>query len=232
MHLHRAILRTGTSLLEKRHIRHLHAFRMTVVKEGPDVSLFTHPAALTKLALWLGEAISEQEKEQHGKLSGRHGRGVPLVVAGLNEKRDVYVIVGTGGGGPMGKIVDEEKRKEKEEKKKARDKKRAAKRVAKEEQKRIRRELRDDSEASSGEEDETEDEPSSDESDSSDDEADNEQSKVKGAGRNRFGLAFAEVVAETGARVRMDSFENCVVEVNKEDLAAFLEALSMKTVVG
>ncbi|KAL9044063.1 MAG: hypothetical protein Q9214_002775, partial [Letrouitia sp. 1 TL-2023] len=63
-HLHRAILRTGTSLIEKRQIRHLRAFRMAVVKEGPDVQLFTHPGALTKLALWIGEAIAEQEKEQ------------------------------------------------------------------------------------------------------------------------------------------------------------------------
>src|ERR1700758_1377785 len=98
MQLHRAILRTGTSLISKRQIRHLRAFRMCVVKDGPDVTLFTNPAALTKLALWIGEAISEQERESKGKL-GNGGRGTPLVVAGLNENRGVYVVVGTGGGG-------------------------------------------------------------------------------------------------------------------------------------
>ncbi|KAL8652696.1 MAG: hypothetical protein Q9226_004155, partial [Calogaya cf. arnoldii] len=66
LHLHRAILRTGSSLIEKRQIRHLRAFRMAVVKEGPDVHLFTHPAALTKLALWVSEAIAEQERDQMG----------------------------------------------------------------------------------------------------------------------------------------------------------------------
>lgn len=71
---------------------------MAVVKDGPDVQLFTHPAALTKLALWIGEAIAEQERESKGKL-GNGGRGTPLVVAGLNEARGVYVVVGTGGGG-------------------------------------------------------------------------------------------------------------------------------------
>ncbi|KXL45276.1 MAG: hypothetical protein FE78DRAFT_71091, partial [Acidomyces sp. 'richmondensis'] len=55
--------------------------------------------------------------------------------------------------------------------------------------------------------------------------------KMRGQ-RNRFGQAFQEVVEETGARVRIDSFEHSVVEVRKEDLAGFLEALSLKSVTG
>jgi cell division control protein 45 len=76
-------------------------------------------------------------------------------------------------------------------------------------------------------------------SDSSDsdsaDESDNELAqarKKRGHGLNRFGQAFQEVVEETGARVRIDSFEHSVVEVRKEDLAGFLEALSLRSVVG
>jgi cell division control protein 45 len=49
---------------------------------------------------------------------------------------------------------------------------------------------------------------------------------------NRFGLAFQETVEQTGARVRLDSFEHSVVEVAKEDLGRFLENLSNKAVVG
>ena len=80
-------------------------------------------------------------------------------------------------------------------------------------------------------EDETESEAS--DSDSSEDEdEDDEKEHVKGFGRNKFGNAFQEVVEETNARVRIDSFEHCVVEVKKEDLAGFLESLSMKAVVG
>ncbi|GKT69814.1 hypothetical protein ColTof4_02237 [Colletotrichum tofieldiae] len=150
--LHRAIYRTGTSLINKKQIKHLRAFRMCVVKEGPDVSVFGHPAALTKLALWVGEALVEQEKDVTGRLS-HGGRGTPLVVASLDDKRGVY--------------LEEE-----------------------------------------------------------------EEAKEKGYGLNRFGSAFQEVVAETNARVRIDSFEHCVVEVKKEDLGGFLESLSMKAVVG
>jgi cell division control protein 45 len=50
--------------------------------------------------------------------------------------------------------------------------------------------------------------------------------------RNRFGIAFQEVVQETNTRVRIDSFEHCVVEVQKDDLGGFLEALSFRSVVG
>ncbi|KAI9847581.1 MAG: hypothetical protein M1837_002155 [Sclerophora amabilis] len=239
MHLHRAILRTGTSLLEKRQIRHLRAFRMTVVKDGPDVPLFTHPAALTKLALWLGEAIAEQEREQKGKL-GKGGRGTPLVVAGLNEARGVYVVVGLGGGGgvKVGESREErEKREKREKKKKEKDKKKEEK-AAKKREKEAERRDRDDDDDDEDEEAETEDDDNED-SESSDEDDDDEDDvqfpgtdKINAPARNRFGNAFQEVVDETGARVRIDSFEHCVVEVRKEDLAAFLEGLSMKVVVG
>ena len=216
-HLHRAILRTGTSLIEKRQIRHLRAFRMAVVKEGPDVPLFTHPAALTKLALWVGEAIAEQEREQKGTV-GKGGRGTPLVLAGLNEARGVYVVVGTGGGGGM---IDFVARRERRAKREGRLKAREARRVERE-RKRREREERDGEGGGESEEDEEEEES----------EDDDDEGEERGYGKNRFGNAFQEVVDETGARVRIDSFEHCVVEVKKEDLSGFLEGLSMKAVVG
>ncbi|KAF5536932.1 cell division control 45, partial [Fusarium phyllophilum] len=146
--LHRAIYRTGTSLINKKQIKHLRAFRMCVVKEGPDVALFTHPAALTKLSLWIGEALAEQERETHGKLS-HGGRGTPLVVASLNEKRGVYVVVGTGGGGgPDTTLLDREaakKRKaEREEKLKKKEESRLAKQKIREDKRAARRDAGDD----------------------------------------------------------------------------------------
>ncbi|KAI5463165.1 CDC45 family [Mariannaea sp. PMI_226] len=228
--LHRAIYRTGTSLINKKQIKHLRAFRMCVVKEGPDVQLFTHPSALTKLSLWIGEALAEQEREAHGKLS-HGGRGTPLVVASLNEKRGVYVVVGTGGGGgPDTTFLDREaakKRKgEREAKLKKKEESRLAKQRIREQKMAARRDAGDDEEL----ETESEGSDSSDSEDDSDD--DDEIEHEKGYGLNKFGNAFQEVVSETSARVRIDSFEHCVVEVKKEDLGGFLESLSMKVVVG
>lgn len=206
---------------------------MCVVKDGPDVALFTHPAALTKLALWLGEALAELERDKKGKL-GHGGRGTPLVVAGLNETRGVYVIVGTGGGGG-GSIGfgDKTAAKEKKEKREAKIQARELKRKNKEKVRQEKREARRQLAGEDGEdEDETESEGSDSSSDEDEDDEEDEASQVKGFGRNKFGNAFQEVVEETKARVRIDSFEHCVVEVKKEDLSGFLESLSMKGVVG
>lgn len=228
-HLHRAILRTGTSLLSKHQIRHLRAFRIAVVKDGPDVQLFTNPGALTKLALWIAEAIRVQEREKGDsvKIGRKRAAGTPLVLAGLDEARDLYVVVGTGGGGG---VIDfaamskrQEERRKKKEAKEKKDKARAenrAKRAAE-------RAEREDDEA---EESEDESESSSESESESEDEEDPRGKKH--LLRNRFGIAFQEVVQETNARVRIDSFEHCVVEVAKDDLGGFLEALSFRSVVG
>lgn len=149
-HLLRSIFRTGSSLLVKHQIRHLRAFRMGVIKDGPDLRLFANsPGALAKLALWVGEAVSVNERDRETDDSAKPAF-VPLVLAALDEERGTYVVVGTGAGGKS----------------------------------------------------------------------------------NRFGLAFQEVVEETDARVKIDSFDHSIVEVKKEDLGAFLEVLSLKAVVG
>ncbi|OCL12286.1 CDC45-like protein [Glonium stellatum] len=224
-HLHRAILRTGTSLIEKKQIRHLRAFRMAVVKEGPDVQLFTHPGALVKLALWIAEAI--------GELNGVKGkrRGGELVMAGLDDTRGVYVVVGLGGGGGVGLTKEREKRREERRKERERRKEQRVKEREKTRQAHIERNLANGLDEDEGEDDTEEESEASDGSDS-ESETEAEEKRKRGYGRNRFGIAFHEVTEETGARVKIDSFEHCVVEVRKEDLSGFLEGLSMKAVVG
>lgn len=208
---------------------------MCVVKDSPDSTLFNHPGALTKLALWIGEALAEQEKDSTGRLA-LGGRGTPLVVASLDEKRGVYVVVGTGGGGgPDTTFLDREAAKKKAEERAEREKRRAVRNKIREEKRAARRAARGDGE-DDGEEEEEEEESESESEASSDDESDEEDddigNKGRGYGLNKFGTAFQDVVAETNARVRIDSFEHCVVEVKKEDLTGFLESLSMKAVVG
>lgn len=230
--LHKAIFNTGTGLLKKKQIKHLLSFRMCVVKDGAEAHIFNHPGALTKLALWIGEALAEQEKEATGKLA-QGGRGTPLVVASLNEKRGVYTIVGTGGGGgPDIAFLDKEAAKKKEQlkqdKAKAKEESRRNKQKVREEKRAARRANGTDEEEEFDDETESE---ASDDSDSDSDEEDDEP-RGKGFGLNRFGTAFQDVIGETSARVRIDSFEHCVVEVRKEDLSGFLESLSSKVVVG
>ncbi|ODH23734.1 hypothetical protein ACO22_05378 [Paracoccidioides brasiliensis] len=236
-HLHRAILRTGTSLLSKHQIRHLRAFRIAVVKDGPDMKLFTNPGALTKLALWVGEAVRVQEHENGDgmKIGGKRAIGTPLVLAGLDEDRNVYVVVGTGGGGGVVDFAALSQRRDEKRKKKEAQEKRRAEREERRAQRAVEKAERGDDE-NDDEEEETEDEDDNSSSSGSDSESDGDKEqtnlRTRSIARNRFGIAFQEVVHETNARVRIDSFEHCVVEVQKEDLGGFLEALSFRSVVG
>lgn len=236
--LHKSIFQTGTTILKKKQITHLRAFRMCIVKDSASAALFNHPGALTKLALWIGEALAEQERDATGKLA-HGGRGTPLVVASLDEKRGVYVVVGTGGGGGpdtafVGREAGRKRREEREAKAKVREERRRVKDKIREEKRAARLASRADGDGDDDEEEEesaSETESEGSESDTDGEEGDDE-SRERGFGLNRFGTAFQDVVGETNARVRIDSFEHCVVEVKKEDLGGFLESLSMKSVVG
>lgn len=219
MHLHRAILRTGSAILAKKQIRHLRAFRIAVIRDGPDVQMFTHPGALTKLALWVGEAIMEQERDD-GK------KPTPLVLAALNEVRGVYVVVGTGGRGSGFGM----KEKETEDRKRERSKKNEEKKQEKQRKREERKAAKAAKRSSSGQEEDDDEEDETEEEGSDEDDEDAEDG-VLDPERNRFGNSFQEVVDETNARVRMESFDHYVVEVKKDDLGIFLESLSSKSVV-
>ena len=80
--LHTSIIRQGSSLLDKQSIRSLRSFRFCAIKEGPDVRLFTHPATLGRLAMWLMDATRDKwaAKAEKQKL-----KSLPFVVACRDE---------------------------------------------------------------------------------------------------------------------------------------------------
>lgn len=48
---------------------------------------------------------------------------------------------------------------------------------------------------------------------------------------NTFSIAFQQVANNTGAKVRIDSFESSIIEIRKEDLQPFLERLTLSGLV-
>lgn len=236
--LHRAILHTGCALIGKHQIRQLRAFRMAVVREGPNVALFLHPGALVKLAGWVMEAVGVQEAEK-----GVKDRGA-LVLGALDEDRGVYIVVGLGGGSAAHQRVrTRAEQRERETKLRLREERRVARRAertrvrAERKQKKRERDEANGIFADEDEDDEDESEGSASESEDSEDSEEEDEATMakrsrRGFGLNKFGAAFQQVVEETGARVRIDSFEHSVVEVQKEDFSGFLEALSTKSVIG
>lgn len=52
---HQAIVRQGVSMMERKAIVQAGPFRYSIVPETPDLHFFTHPLALSRLALFLVE---------------------------------------------------------------------------------------------------------------------------------------------------------------------------------
>ncbi|KAF9518396.1 hypothetical protein BS47DRAFT_1371034 [Hydnum rufescens UP504] len=86
MALHRAIIRQAPHLSTSMPF-------LAVVKEGPDVPIFCHPGTLSRLGLWLAEALRDRDGIITGSTRGKR-KQLPFVVACLNEKAGSYLIVG------------------------------------------------------------------------------------------------------------------------------------------
>lgn len=84
MRLQRAIVRTGTLLLEKKAVVSIGPFRYATLEAGADASLFEHAAALTRLALFMMDAVMEIGAQ----------KTKPFVACAPIESQRTYLIVG------------------------------------------------------------------------------------------------------------------------------------------
>jgi cell division control protein 45 len=94
MALHRAIIRQGSSIIDKQDIKTMRGHRVVVLTQGPDLALFAHPGVLSRLALWLVDAL--RDRTPGTVLSGSRSKrkSLPFVVACLDERAGTYVVVG------------------------------------------------------------------------------------------------------------------------------------------
>jgi cell division control protein 45 len=104
MSLHRAIIRQGTSIIDKQDIKTMRSHRLVMLTQGPDLTLFSHPRVLSRLALWLVDALRDRIPT-HASAPGRKKRkSLPFVVACLNETEGTYVVVGVTGALDFGDV--------------------------------------------------------------------------------------------------------------------------------
>ncbi|KAF7295344.1 Cell division control protein 45 [Mycena indigotica] len=93
MTVHRAIIDQGTSIIDKQDIRTMRNHRVVVLSQGPHLALFSHPGILSRLAMWLVDAL--RDRVPGTTLSSRTKKGsLPFVVACLNETAQTYMVVG------------------------------------------------------------------------------------------------------------------------------------------
>jgi len=103
MSLQRAIIRQGTSIIDKQDIRSMRNHRVVLLTQGPDLALFSHPGILTRLALWLVDALRDKLP---GTIVGTRTKkkSLPFVVACLNEPKSRYSVVGVLAALDFGQI--------------------------------------------------------------------------------------------------------------------------------
>lgn len=97
MALHRAIIRQGSSIIDKQDIKTLRGHRVVVLTQGPDLPLFAHPGVLSRLALWLVDALRDRVDPTTPVYSRSKRKSLPFVVACLDEKTGTYIVVGVTG---------------------------------------------------------------------------------------------------------------------------------------
>lgn len=94
MTLHRAIVRQGSIIIDRQDIRTMRGHRVVVLQQGPDLELFSHPGALSRLALWLVEAMRDRVAGTVPAGARSKKKSLPFVVACRNEKNGSYLVVG------------------------------------------------------------------------------------------------------------------------------------------
>lgn len=93
MSIHKAIIRQGTSIIDKQDIRTMRNHRVVVLTQGPDLVLFQHPGMLSRLALWLIDALRDRIPASATAARTKR-RELPFIVACLNESKGTYVVAG------------------------------------------------------------------------------------------------------------------------------------------
>ena len=102
MSLHRSIISQGTSIIDKQDIKTLRNHRVVVLTQGPELALFCQAGVLTRLALWLVDALRDRVP---GAIAGPSRKKVlPVVVACLNESKGIYTVVGVMASLEYGQI--------------------------------------------------------------------------------------------------------------------------------
>ncbi len=91
--VHQAIIRTGSSIIDKNDIRMIKGHRIVQLKQGPDLALFTHPGVLFRLGIWLTEVLRDRVK---GVVASRRNKkkSLPLILACLDEQDRTYLVIG------------------------------------------------------------------------------------------------------------------------------------------
>lgn len=94
--LQQAVVRAGTAIIVRKEFHSTPFYHYVSIDSTPDPDVFTHPLALVKLALFLGDALQERQSRRNERATAarRSDAAGNLVVAVLMERINAYLVVG------------------------------------------------------------------------------------------------------------------------------------------
>ncbi|CAO3645750.1 unnamed protein product [Mucor fragilis] len=93
METQKAIVRQGTSVIDKRMVKLLKNFRFVNIRNTAELPVFQHPSSLTKLGLFLTDAYRE-----HGK------KNLPIVISSFDEEYNTCLVIALSGAPIFGEV--------------------------------------------------------------------------------------------------------------------------------
>ncbi|KAK0522787.1 DNA replication initiation factor cdc45 [Tilletia horrida] len=209
--LHEKIVAEGTRLIQKQEIRTLRTFRLAILRDGPNLPVLAHPGTLTRLTIWLVDALRDILTEKHAQKAAAKRKRKSATKKRRRKKKARED--GDGGEDDEDEDEDEEDEEEEEEEEDEEVVEEAGKPNAND----VPRSLPFVVAAL--------------------DESRDVYVVVGLTGApdlgdtryNKFGLAFQEAASRSGSVTRHDHFETSVVEVGRDDLATFVECLHIKS---
>ena len=102
--VHRAVVRTGSSIIDKSDIRMTKGCSIATLRQGPDVELFTHPGALTRLGFWLTDVLRDRIQGSSMSRRSRH-KSIPLLIGCHNERAKTYMVIGINAALDFGNVL-------------------------------------------------------------------------------------------------------------------------------
>jgi len=98
----RAIIRTGSSIIDKGDLRLIRGHLVVQLKQGPDLALFTQPGVLFCRGLGLTEVLRDRIS------SVNINRSLPWILACLDEQERTYLVIGSNESidGTLGRVTE------------------------------------------------------------------------------------------------------------------------------